>query len=83
MERYVTIMFSKPWAHSSRGRFIFASPGCRKGQVQLQLSPRVLRGAGEGEEGPGEEYVVNFAHRIIREEGPKSRKMGSPWSSQL
>lgn len=74
---------SKPWAHSSRGRANFASPCCRKGQVQLRfIAPRSPRRGG-GEEGLGEEYVVNFAHRIIMEEGPKSRIMGSPWSSQL
>jgi hypothetical protein len=77
------IVVSKPWAHSSRGRVIFASPCCRKGQVHLQIiAPRSPRRGG-GEEGPGEEYVVNFAHRIVRKEGPKSRKMGFPWSSQL
>jgi hypothetical protein len=58
-------------------------PAAERGKCSYDLSPRVLRGAGEGGEGPGEEHVVNFAHRIIREEGPKSRKMGSPWSSQL
>jgi hypothetical protein len=50
------------------------------GYFRCDLSPRVNLGVGEG---PGEECVVKFAHKIIREEGPKSRKMGSPWSSQL
>jgi hypothetical protein len=81
VERDIMIMTSNNLAHhSSRGRFFFASPGCRKGQVQLQLiAPRFPRRGGRGED-PGEEHAINFAHRIIRKESPKSREKRSPWS---
>ncbi len=57
-----------PW--TGYFRFTLLQKGASAVAIIAPRSPR----RGGGEEGPGEEYVVNFAHRIIREEGPKSRK---------
>src|SRR6267154_476630 len=69
---------SKPWAYSSRGRVIFASPCCRKGQVQLQfIAPRSPRRGG-GEEGPGELRCKFCAQDLSLEKKARNRAKWDP-----